>query len=117
MGPLGGIAAALRHAQDEDYASVLTCGVDSVGLPGDLLQILGPAPAYLETQPVVGHWNSEAVSIVQAILQSEGRHSMQAFARAAGARAVKSAGAPVNINTPADLAVLRRAAMETDDGI
>jgi len=117
MGPLAGIAAALRHAQDEDYASVLTCAVDSVGLPADLLQILDPPSAYLETQPVVGHWKSEAASIASAILQSEGRHSMFAFADAAGARGVKSGRAPANINSPADLAMLRHAAMETDDGI
>ena len=106
MGPLGGIAAALHHAQDEGYASVLTCGVDSVQLPANLLEILSPAPAYLETQPVVGHWKTEAASVVEAILQSEGRHSMQAFARAAAARAVKSDGDLANINTPADLAAV-----------
>ena len=37
MGPLGGIAAALRHARDNGFDAVLTCGVDSPGLPGDLL--------------------------------------------------------------------------------
>ena len=116
MGPLGGIAAALRHAQDEDYATVLTCGVDSARLPKNLLEILSPAPAYLETQPVVGHWKSEAASIVQAILQSEGRHSMQAFARAADARAVKSSAAPANINTPADLAALEKQGRTGRDG-
>lgn len=117
MGPIGGIAAALRFAQDENYASVLTCGVDSLGLPDDLLRILSPAPACLETQPVVGHWLNEAASIAEAILQSEGRHSMQAFARAADARVVKSSAAPANINTPADLAAFEEAATEQDNGI
>ena len=108
MGPLGGIAAALRLAQDEDYASVLTCGVDSVALPEDLLEILSPAPAYLENQPVIGHWNADAASIVEQVLQSEGRHSMKAFAIAANARGVQSAYAPANINTPADLAAMEQ---------
>ena len=108
MGPLGGIAAALRLAQDEDYASVLTCGVDSVALPDDLLAILSPAPAYLENQPVIGHWNADAASIVEHVLQSEGRHSMKAFAIAANARGVQSAHAPANINTPADLAAMEQ---------
>lgn len=106
MGPLGGIAAALRLAQDEGYASVLTCGVDSVALPADLLRILSPAPAYLETQPVIGHWKPDAASIAEAILQSEGRHSMLAFATTANARSVQSASVPANINTPADLAAM-----------
>jgi molybdopterin-guanine dinucleotide biosynthesis protein A len=117
MGPLGGIAAALRYAQDEDFSSILTCGVDSVGLPDDLLQILSPPPSYLETQPIIGHWTSDVASIVEAILQSEGRHSMMALAQAAGARGVSGASAPANINTPADLAMVERAAMEQDDGI
>jgi molybdopterin-guanine dinucleotide biosynthesis protein A len=117
MGPLGGIAGALRHAQDTDFESVLTCGVDSVALPDDLLQILSPAPAYLEMQPVIGHWKSDAASIAEAILQSEGRHSMQAFAQAAKARPVKSSAKPANINIPADLDSIRAAAMERDDGI
>jgi molybdopterin-guanine dinucleotide biosynthesis protein A len=108
MGPLGGIAAALRLAQDEDFASVLTCGVDSVSLPEDLLAILSPAPAYLENQPVIGHWPADAASIVEHVLQSEGRHSMIAFATAANARGVHSAYAPANINTPADLAAMEQ---------
>ncbi|WAT17426.1 molybdenum cofactor guanylyltransferase [Aurantiacibacter sp. MUD11] len=112
MGPLGGIAAALRHAEDEDFDSVLTCGVDSVDLPDSLLSDLSPPSAYLETQPVIGHWKSSAASTVSAILQSEGRHSMLAFAKAANARPVRASYAPANINTPADLA-----AMEQTNGI
>ncbi len=109
MGPLGGIAAALRYAEDEDYESVLTCGVDSVALPQTLLADLSPPPAYLENQPVIGHWKSSNASLVSAILQSEGRHSMLAFAKAARARAVKCTDAPANINTPADLAAMEQA--------
>jgi molybdopterin-guanine dinucleotide biosynthesis protein A len=112
MGPLGGIAAALRLARDEGYESVLSCGVDSVGLPDDLLKRLSPAPAYLESQPVVGRWPADAVDAIEALLMSEAKHSMLAFAGAIGARPVKIGSKPANINTPADLA-----AMERDDGI
>jgi molybdopterin-guanine dinucleotide biosynthesis protein A len=104
MGPLGGIAAALHLARDEHYEAVLTLGVDSVGLPDNLPDLLGSAPAYLESQPVVGLWPASASDAVEAILTGEGRHSMQAFAEAIGARAVKLAVKPANINTPADLA-------------
>ncbi len=117
MGPLAGIAAALRFAQDEGYPTVLTIAVDCVLLPADLPRILSPAPAYLETQPVVGHWTREAASVVEAILQGAGRHSMFAFAEAARARPVRGDRPPANINTPADLAQAERAAMERDDGI
>ncbi len=112
MGPLAGIAAGLHHAQDADFTSVMTCGVDSVKLPENLLELLSPASAYLESQPVIGHWNSDATSTIEAILQSEGRHSMLAFAAAINARGVKLASKPANINTRADLA-----AVEKYDGI
>jgi molybdopterin-guanine dinucleotide biosynthesis protein A len=104
MGPLGGVAAALRFAQDAGYAQVLTCGVDSLGLPDDLPAVLAPAPACLADQPVIGLWPASAAATVSAILESNARHSMLAFAEAIGARAVKSDHKPANINTPADLA-------------
>jgi molybdopterin-guanine dinucleotide biosynthesis protein A len=112
MGPLGGIAAALRLARDEGYNSVLSCGVDSVGLPDSLLRQLSPPPAYLESQPVVGHWPTEAADAIEALLLADGKHSMLAFAKAIDARPVKIGTKAANINTPADLA-----AMERDDGI
>ena len=104
MGPLGGIASALRHAQEEDYDSVLTCGVDSVDLPENLAQLLSPPPAYLASQPVIGHWPATAARDVEAILAGEGKHSMFALAQRCAARAVKSPAEPANINTRADLA-------------
>ena len=112
MGPLGGIAAALRHGQSEGFESVLTCGVDSADLPENLLERLSPASAYAASQPVIGHWRSDAAAAVEAILQSDARHSMLAFAEAIGARPVRFEEKPANINTPEDLA-----ALEHRDGI
>lgn len=109
MGPLAGIAGALHLARDENYAAVLTCGVDSVGLPDNLPDLLGPAPAYLADQPVVGIWPASALTAIETILSGEGRHSMRAFAEAVGARAVEVERAPANINTPEDLAALNKA--------
>jgi len=103
-GPLGGIAAALHLARDEGYEAVLTVGVDSIGLPENLPDLLSPAPAYVASQPVVGLWPPSACAAIEAVLTGEGRHSMLAFAEAIGARAVNLAAKPANINTPADLA-------------
>ncbi len=103
MGPLAGIAAALHHARDEGYAAVLTCGVDSLGLPEDLPALLAPAPAYVAAQPVIGLWPPSAAESIEAVLEGTGRHSMLAFAEAIGARAVTLPTDPANINTPADL--------------
>jgi molybdopterin-guanine dinucleotide biosynthesis protein A len=108
MGPLAGIAAGLHLAQDEGYETVLTCGVDSVNLPENLLGLLSPAPAYLADQPVVGHWPVGATGTIERILEGNGRHSMLAFAEALGARAVKTPSKSANINTPADLAEMER---------
>jgi molybdopterin-guanine dinucleotide biosynthesis protein A len=108
MGPLAGIAGALHLAGDEGYEAVLTCGVDSVRLPDNLLEQLGTAPAYLADQPVVGIWPANAVTALEAILTSDSRHSMYAFAEAIGARAVTLERTPGNINTPEDLAAARK---------
>ena len=88
MGPLGGIAAALRLARDEGYESVLSLGVDSLGLPDNLLERLSPGPAYVESQPVVGLWPTGTVDAIETLLLAEGKHSMLAFAEAVGAKAV-----------------------------
>ena len=112
MGPLAGIAAGLHLARDEGCDSVLTLGVDSVGVPDNLLELLSPAPAYLESQPVIGHWPAGAVDAIETLLLSDARHSMLAFAGAIGATPVKTGAKPANINTPADLT-----AAEKNDGI
>lgn len=106
MGPLGGIAAALRHAGGQGFAEVLTMGVDCAGLPADLPALLGPAPAYVASQPVIGRWPVSAAGAVEAILLGQGKHSLRALAERVGARAVELPQAPANINTPADLAAL-----------
>jgi molybdopterin-guanine dinucleotide biosynthesis protein A len=112
MGPLAGMAAALHLARDKGYDAVLTCGVDSVGLPDNLPGLLRPAPAYLAGQPVVGLWPASASTQLDAILLGEGRHSVRRFAESIGARAVEADAKPANVNTPADLAQLARSGRE-----
>lgn len=104
MGPLAGLAAGLRHARDADFAAVLSCGVDSIDLPEDLPDLLHPAPACLDGQPVIGLWPADAGPAIEAILSGNGRHSLYAFAEAIGARRVIPPRLPGNVNTPADLA-------------
>ena len=106
MGPLGGIAGALRCAQAHGFEEVLSCGVDSIGLPENLLTLLSPSPAYVDSQPVIGLWPVRALADVEAILAGDGRHSMRALAETIAARRVKLPAQPFNINTPQDLADL-----------
>jgi molybdopterin-guanine dinucleotide biosynthesis protein A len=112
MGPLGGVAGALRHAQALGHDRVLTCGVDSVGLPPDLRDRLTPAPAYVAGQPVIGLWPVEALPALEARLTGAGSHSMRAFADEIGARAIDLSLPLANVNTRADLA-----ALELQDGL
>ena len=106
MGPLAGIAAALHLARDEGYDAVLSIGVDSPGLPDDLLQLLQPAPAFVADQPVIGLWPVSALVAIEAILLGEGRHSLLAFAEAIGARAMFLDKIIHNINTLDDFSGL-----------
>jgi molybdopterin-guanine dinucleotide biosynthesis protein A len=108
MGPLGGIAGALIHAADQGFDRVLTAPVDCVRLPDDLRAILEPAPAFLETQPVIGLWPVASIDDLRAILEDGHDLAVRAYARRIGARAVSSDFVPPNINSTADLDRLAR---------
>lgn len=108
MGPLGGIAAGLNHALEKGHATVLSCGVDSLGLPDNLVEVLSPAPRYLATQPVVGHWPATAAGAIEELLFSSRKHSMLAFAEMIRATPVKLQSNPANINTRDDLAAAEK---------
>ena len=112
MGPLGGINAALHHAASHGYTDVLTCGVDCAGLSAQTRADLGPAPAYVADQPVIGLWPTSAAAALDAFLASDAKHSMRAFADMIGAKSVKLSASPANINTREDLV----AAQEHLDG-
>lgn len=103
MGPLGGIAGALIHAAKRGYDQLLTAPVDCVRLPDDLRRLLEPAPAFLDTQPVIGLWPVAALGTLRAMLEEESDLAVRAFARRIGARAVASDFVPPNINSVADL--------------
>jgi molybdopterin-guanine dinucleotide biosynthesis protein A len=108
MGPLGGLAGALKHAGERGYEAMLSCAVDSVGLPPDLAQLLSPAPAFVASQPVVGLWPVTALPTLEAILTEAGRHAVMRFVDAIGARRVDLPTPPANVNRPEDLDPLRR---------
>lgn len=108
MGPLGGLAAALHHARDEDYEAVFSCGVDTLGLPETLPGQLGAGPACLASQPIIGIWPVTLIEVIEPLLlDSQQTHSMYRFAELSGARLVEIGNPPANINSPADLAAFR----------
>lgn len=105
-GPLGGIAGALVRAQAAEFQAVLSCGVDSYGLPSDLLSRLAPAPSCLSDQPIVGLWRVADLGAARAMLTGAGGASVRRFAEQVGARCVILPCSPRNLNTPRDLADL-----------
>lgn len=108
MGPLGGIAGALIHAAERGFDQLLTAPVDCVRLPGDLRRLLEPAPAFLDTQPVIGLWPVGSIGDLKALLEDGSDLAVRAFARRIGARAIESDFVPPNVNSAADLDRLTR---------
>ena len=103
LGPLGGLAAALRHASGNGFAGVLSAGVDAPDLPHDLAAVLaGEGAAIVESQPVVGLWPASAAPVLEAFLQGGGR-SLYRFADHIAARRVDLARPLMNVNRPEDL--------------
>ena len=106
LGPLGGIAAALGHAQAAGYAHVLTIGCDMPRAPVELIAaLLRRAPAYCTDAPVLGHWPAALGAQLMAFLSGNDR-SVRRWARSVGALPVASPVPLANVNTRADLDAL-----------
>src|SRR3546814_12954636 len=57
LGPLGGLAAALHHAAETGFDTVLSTGCDLPDLPAGPVECLSPAPAVIKGQPLLGLWS------------------------------------------------------------
>ena len=106
LGPLGGLAAALRHAAAHGFDAVLSVPCDAPRLPADLAARLGGGGArYVEGAPVIGLWPAALAPRLATFLQTDLRRSMRGWAADAGARAI-DLGPIANVNRPDDLAAL-----------
>jgi len=104
LGPLGGLAAALRHADERGFTEVLSAGVDVPDLPHDLAARLagGEGAAIVEVQPVVGLWPLGVGPVLEDFMAGGGR-SLYRFADHIGARRVDLPRPLMNVNFPEDL--------------
>ena len=112
LGPLGGLAAALRHALDHDYEAVVSTGCDTPMLPADLvlrLQRAGSA-SYVGDLPIVGLWPARLAPVLDRFLTGSPSRSMRAWSACAEATAIDLPRSVPNINTTLDLERLERAA-------
>lgn len=104
LGPLGGLAGALRHARENGFNHVLTSGCDLPDLPNDLAARLSPGPAVVAGQPLLGLWPAALAPALHDWLIGGGDRAMRAWIDQAVARRVRLDTEPANINTRDDLA-------------
>lgn len=102
LGPLGGLCAALSHAQANGFDAVLCAPCDTLGLPPDLASRLNPGAAVALGQRSVGLWPSSLAPLLLARLISGGSRALHSWATACDAREV-DCGPLHNINHPEDL--------------
>lgn len=105
LGPLGGLAAALRHALEHDYEAVASIGCDTPMLPVDLvlrLQCAGQV-SYLRDMPITGLWPAALSPELDRFIAGSPSRSMRAWAASTRAVAINLPGPIVNINTAQDL--------------
>lgn len=110
MGPLGGLAGALRHAGDHGFDLVLTAACDMPDIPPGLVERLGPAPSVVKGQQLVGLWPASLAAELEAHLDETGDYSVKAWMGRTGARQVEIGQVMSNINTSADLDAFTRRA-------
>lgn len=105
MGPLGGLAAALLHARDHDFESVLSTGCDMPSIPGALVEaLIGAGPAIIEGQQLIGYWPAALADRLIDHLRRSERKSILGWTAVIEPRLVTPADGLPNINRPEDLA-------------
>jgi molybdopterin-guanine dinucleotide biosynthesis protein A len=103
IGPLGGLAGALDHAERNGFEAVLSSGCDVLGLPADLAEQLGEGPAILDDLPIVGLWPASLASLLIGWLRDPANRSVYRFADHVGARRVSMPAIITNVNRASDL--------------
>jgi molybdopterin-guanine dinucleotide biosynthesis protein A len=107
IGPLGGIAAALRYAEDYGFDGAVTVPCDTPVLPSDLVRRLTSigSATFARGLPVIGYWPTALAPAIDAYLASADDHSIRSWARHINAAPV-TLDDIANINTRADLVAL-----------
>jgi molybdopterin-guanine dinucleotide biosynthesis protein A len=108
LGPLGGLCAALRHAEAEGYDAVLSIGCDTPVLPSALVERLlaGADARFLREAPIIGYWPAMLAEDLSRHLSEGADRAVYRWASRVGAAAIEAGGALPNINRVGDLARL-----------
>lgn len=103
LGPLGGIAAALRAAEAAGIDTVLTIGCDMPDVPDALIaDLIAGGSRYCASAPILGCWHASLAPGLEAHLASGGDRSVRRWAASVGIDAVEWEPLP-NINRPEDM--------------
>lgn len=110
MGPLGGLNAALHHAQEQGFEAILTTGCDMPVYPATLAPaLIGAGPAILLGQPLLGYWPAALAPLLDAHLAADNNRSIFGWIDQVQARIVALPGLVLpNINRPEDLAAFEQ---------
>jgi molybdenum cofactor guanylyltransferase len=103
LGPLGGLAGALDHAQRNGFEEVLSSGCDVLGLPANLATQLGEGPTIFDDLPIVGLWPARLGPVLIGWLSDPANRSVHRFADYVGARRVAMPATITNVNRASDL--------------
>ncbi|WP_288936288.1 molybdenum cofactor guanylyltransferase [uncultured Sphingomonas sp.] len=108
LGPLGGIAGAMRHASRHGFTDVLTMPCDTPFPPPSLLEaLLRRSPSYCVDVPVIGLWPAAvADDLCGRLTRGDGDRSVRRWARDIGALPIAAPAPIANINAPEDLLAL-----------
>jgi len=122
QGPLGGLNAALFHANANNYDAVMSYPCDAIH--NDTIQrgdkvnkdqgcreqswfMSKPIPQFLAIQPVIGFWPVQLSQSLDQWLKDQNRRSMMAWIEYCGAKAIDTNMVIENINELSDLEKLQ----------
>lgn len=107
LGPLGGVAGALAHAEAHGFDAVLTTACDTPFLPDAIVAaLLDAGCAHAAETPTIALWPARLATPLRDHLAAGGARSIRRWATRIGAVAVLPGVTVANVNTPADLAAL-----------
>jgi molybdopterin-guanine dinucleotide biosynthesis protein A len=104
MGPLGGLNAAFRYAQQNGFEEVVTAGCDVVPVAHFPEEHTYEGAIYIDGHYLFGVWPVALAPILEQHLRNQDDLSMRSWIAITGAQAITSADVFHNLNTPRELA-------------
>lgn len=104
LGPLGGLAGAMKAARDRGYTRILSLPCDTPQLPEGLLaSLIVQGSAYIAGCPVIGIWPTAKADQLAGWLADDQSRSVRVWAEATGAKPLDPGVPIININRLDDL--------------